>query len=397
MSLRDQIAALPQGEKFTKVMDKVKTTDPGEIRRIAARWVASGADVLGNMNVLAGAVRRVDDWWRGQSADAFVTYMGKYGKAGQTMDDMLVSCAGSLNDVADELDKAKKDVDRLAGDLLKQVGTIRDAYARAKNDPSATTANLNRDIGAKVSTFAQTAQSRLDSADTVLSTALTNLTKQLGKDANLFSGIPFAGKQDFVADKVGWVPVSPEEYRRTQLAQNGGQNPVPDTGPNGAAGAPGGGNGGGTPTYGYTGASSGGTTPRPKEDVVKWIKEALTVIRSPEMAGVLRKRGIDVSDLDPNDPKDIDRIWTVIFHESGGNPSAINRWDINAQNGVPSQGLMQTIPPTFNAHSLPGHKQILEPVDNIIAGVLYTYSRYGDLGRHPGIASIERGGGYRPY
>jgi hypothetical protein len=177
------------------------------------------------------------------------------------------------------------------------------------------------------------------------------------------------------------------------LAQNGGQN--------GGGGSQGGyGEGGGTGTYGYTGTSSGGTTSRPKPEVVEWIKEALTVIKSPEMAAVLRKRGIDVSDLDPNDPKDIERIWTVIFHESGGNPSAINRWDINAQNGVPSQGLMQTIPPTFNAHSLPGYKQILEPVDNIIAGVLYTYSRYGDMGRHPGIASLESGdpnAGYRPY
>ncbi|MFC6897916.1 transglycosylase SLT domain-containing protein [Nonomuraea dietziae] len=131
--------------------------------------------------------------------------------------------------------------------------------------------------------------------------------------------------------------------------------------------------------------------------MVEWIKEALKVIRSPEMAGVMRSRGIDVSDLDPNDPKDIERIWTIIHHESGGNPSAINNWDINAKNGVPSQGLMQTIPPTFNTHSLPGHKQILEPVDNIIAGVLYTYKRYGDLAHHPGIASLERGGGYRPY
>ncbi|WP_101783734.1 transglycosylase SLT domain-containing protein [Nonomuraea indica] len=386
MSVRDQIAELPNGKKFTDVMDKVKDADPGEIRRIAARWVLGGADTVGNMNVLAGAVRRVDDWWRGQSADAFVTYMAKYGKAGQALDDVLVSCSGSLNDVADELEKAKKNIDRLGGDLLKQVGDIRTAYAQAKNDPSATTENLNRDIGAKVTSFAQTAQQSLDSAETVMSTALSNINKQLGKDTNLFSGIPFAGKQDFVADKVGWVPVSPEEYRKTQLAQNGGSTGSGSHGP-----------GGGTGAYGYTGTSSGGTTPRPKAEVVEWIKQALTVIKSPEMAGVLRRRGIDVSDLDPNDPKDIERIWTVIFHESGGNPSAINRWDINAQNGVPSQGLMQTIPPTFNAHSLPGHKQILEPVDNIIAGVLYTYSRYGDMGRHPGIASIESGGGYRPY
>lgn len=117
------------------------------------------------------------------------------------------------------------------------------------------------------------------------------------------------------------------------------------------------------------------------------------------MAGILKKRGIDVSDLDPNDPKAIDRIWTIIYHESGGNPNAQNNEDINARNGVPSQGLMQTIPPTFDANALPGYNKIKEPVDNIIAGVLYTYKRYGSLAEHPGIYSLENvpGGGYKPY
>ncbi|MGI5269172.1 transglycosylase SLT domain-containing protein [Nonomuraea sp. CA-218870] len=87
----------------------------------------------------------------------------------------------------------------------------------------------------------------------------------------------------------------------------------------------------------------------------------------------------------------------IIHHESSGNPNAINTWDQNARDGVPSQGLMQTIPPTFDKHHLPGYDKIREPVDNIIAGVLYTYSRYGSLAEHPGIASLERGGGYRPY
>ncbi|WP_113702512.1 transglycosylase SLT domain-containing protein [Nonomuraea lactucae] len=389
MSLRDQIAALPQGRKFTDVMDRLKDADPAEIERVAARWVMAGHDAVGNMNVLAGAVHRVDDWWKGDSADAFVTYMRKYGKAGQALNDVLVSCAGSLNDVADELTQARQDVDKLGGDLLKDVESVRATYARAKNDPQAGQANLDRDIGDKVTSAAASAGRRVDAAETVMSLSLTNINKQLGVDKDLFSEIPLAGKQEFVGDKVGWVPVSPEEFRRTRLAENGGSSGHGGTGATSGSG--------GTGEYGYIGASSGGTTPRPKDEVVKWIKEALTVIKSPEMAEILRRRGIDVSDLDPNDPKDIERVWTVIFHESGGNPSAVNRWDVNAQNGVPSQGLMQTIPPTFNAHSLPGHKRILEPVDNIIAGVLYTYSRYGDLGRHPGIASLESGGGYRPY
>lgn len=36
-------------------------------------------------------------------------------------------------------------------------------------------------------------------------------------------------------------------------------------------------------------------------------------------------------------------VQMMIQHESGGNPKAINLWDINAQNGHPSQGLMQCV------------------------------------------------------
>nr|WP_245789416.1 transglycosylase SLT domain-containing protein [Streptosporangium canum] len=138
-----------------------------------------------------------------------------------------------------------------------------------------------------------------------------------------------------------------------------------------------------------------------------WIKEALTIIKSGRIDDFLAKKGIlqKVKDLDPNDPKDIERIWTIIFHESGGNPNAQNNWDVNARNGVPSQGLMQTIPTTFDEWSPKDHKVIKDPVHNIIAGVLYTYGTYGSLAEHPGIASLERvdaqgrpnPGGYKPY
>ncbi|MER7363341.1 transglycosylase SLT domain-containing protein [Nonomuraea wenchangensis] len=140
-----------------------------------------------------------------------------------------------------------------------------------------------------------------------------------------------------------------------------------------------------------------GDMPAPKQEVVDWIKEALTVIESPEMADILRERGLDISDLGPNDPVDLTRIWAIIYHESGGDPTAIGDWGAGAQADVAPQGLMQTIPATFEAHHLPGHDQIQDPVDNIIAGVLYIYSKYGNLADHPGIASLESQGGYQSY
>ncbi|MFI6596343.1 WXG100 family type VII secretion target [Nonomuraea sp. NPDC050536] len=381
MADRAAIAALKDGEKFTALMDKIDG-NPAEIRRIAQRWRNAGNDALGNMNRLAGGVTKVDNGWSGESADAFVAYMTKYGTAGTAVNNALVDCAISLDDAAAALEKAKTLVDGAGDDLLTDVAALRQKYkGKDAEDPKV---DLDSQISAKVTTYAGKAQPYVDTADSALETAMKAINKRFGDEKLLFEDIPKAGDQTWVPDphhKMDWVPTPPQDT----------------PGSTKSASANGSSDNGGTGSYGYTGTSSGGTTPQPKEKVVDWIKQAITIMKSPEMKAELARRGINVDDLDPNDPKDIERIWTVIYHESGGNPSAINNWDINAENGVPSQGLMQTIPPTFDANSLPGHKQILDPVDNIIAGVLYTYKRYGNMAHHPGIYSIEHGGGYRPY
>lgn len=74
-----------------------------------------------------------------------------------------------------------------------------------------------------------------------------------------------------------------------------------------------------------------------------------------------------------------DEALRQIQIESGGNPNAVNRWDINAQRGTPSMGLLQTIGPTFQAYKLPGHNNILSPLDNVLAALRYTVSRYGSV------------------
>ena len=66
--------------------------------------------------------------------------------------------------------------------------------------------------------------------------------------------------------------------------------------------------------------------------------------------------------------------------ESGGNPNAINNWDINAQNGTPSKGLMQVIDPTFERWAMDGYDtNIWDPLSNMIAAIRYTVNRYGSL------------------
>lgn len=72
---------------------------------------------------------------------------------------------------------------------------------------------------------------------------------------------------------------------------------------------------------------------------------------------------------------------TLITRESGWNPKARNNWDINAKNGVPSQGLAQTIPPTWSAYvpSSLRKRGILDPVSNVAAAVRYIVARYGNI------------------
>ena len=84
-----------------------------------------------------------------------------------------------------------------------------------------------------------------------------------------------------------------------------------------------------------------------------------------------------------------DTVLRRMNQESGGNPNAINNWDSNAAAGIPSQGLMQTIPPTFSAYAGPyASRGITDPLANIYAGCNYAINRYGSL------AGMNRPGGY---
>jgi tape measure domain-containing protein len=90
-------------------------------------------------------------------------------------------------------------------------------------------------------------------------------------------------------------------------------------------------------------------------------------------------------------------LSTMVQHESGGDPSAINNWDSNAKAGHPSQGLMQLIPSTMAAYAMPGMTNILNPIQNAIAGIRYIQARYGNIFNVPGIKNMMNGGGYVGY
>ncbi|MFD6880142.1 MULTISPECIES: transglycosylase SLT domain-containing protein [unclassified Streptomyces] len=93
-----------------------------------------------------------------------------------------------------------------------------------------------------------------------------------------------------------------------------------------------------------------------------WIKEALFI---------MKREGI---------PGTYSGIHKNVMRESSGNPLAINKWDINAQNGIPSKGLLQVIYPTFKAYHVKGTKfDQYDPVANIVAACNYAADRYGSM------------------
>ncbi|MFD4652553.1 transglycosylase SLT domain-containing protein [Streptomyces sp. NPDC058441] len=93
-----------------------------------------------------------------------------------------------------------------------------------------------------------------------------------------------------------------------------------------------------------------------------WIRESLDIMKA---------KGI---------PGSYNGLHRNIIRESSGNPQAINNWDINAINGIPSKGLLQVIPPTFSAYHVPGTSwNIYDPVANITAAANYAADKYGSM------------------
>lgn len=122
--------------------------------------------------------------------------------------------------------------------------------------------------------------------------------------------------------------------------------------------------------------------PAYRDTIDGWIREASDILRRHDV---------------PLGPWAHERLKRVAWHESSFRPAVVNTWDSNAAKGIPSKGLMQTIRPTFEAYKLPGHDDIMNPVDNTIAATRYMFDRYGSIEQHPGIQSLEAGGNYRPY
>ena len=124
------------------------------------------------------------------------------------------------------------------------------------------------------------------------------------------------------------------------------------------------------PSFGGVKRTTHGTFDYAKDAVGKFIKKMADKFMetvgggsvSPELIKTAAKlMHVDVS------AGDISHIMNVIQHESGGRSNAVNNWDSNAAKGTPSKGILQFIEPTFMHYAMPGHTNILNPLDQLLA------------------------------
>jgi uncharacterized protein YukE len=368
------VGGLPGGGRLVDLIDKV-TGDPGVIRDIARRWTTAGSTSETAGSALSGATGGVDGAWQGPAADAFVGYMNGFVALCDTTKGRLDTAAGVLEQAATLLESTKSTVENRCDALVTEAASLR-ADLPADTPPE----EADAQIAALVDQVYNELRPIVDDADSQLAGLAGQLDQPAGDG---FARYPTPDTAAFVPQPglpIQWAPQPPESTQPAgDSSSTGGTGGSPG---GGGGGSSGGGSSGGFGGYGASGPPPPGGGPAPQGQVAEWIRQAIEILKA---------HGYPVEKMNPND------IWMIIQHESGGDPTAINNWDSNAAKGTPSKGLMQTIDPTFNAHALPGHTNIYNPVDNIIAGVRYAIDRYGSVSNVPGVVGVKTGSGYRGY
>lgn len=387
MSLQDEVAATPGGQALASQIAMLDV-QPVALSDTAAGLRTTGTDAGEATAAVQSSVAALDGAWQGESADAFVGYMNDFNSAGIQLAEATEGVAGALDALADALTGAKASVQSKGENFLSEARRVREQLRDMPPD------QVDAQIAAVGAEYAAAAQEDIAAANDAMGTALGAIGQHGGNLSALFTALPEPGAQPFTpapGNPVDWVPApDPGEAQPAPVStapqfEGGGDGSSSGGGSSGGFSGGGSGSGGGdfgSGAGGGLGSSGGPPAGSPPGNVDQWIREAIKI---------LQENGIPVTE------DNIDEIWTIIEKESGGDPNAINNWDSNAAKGTPSKGLMQTIDPTFDAHALPGHTDIWNPVDNIIAGVRYTFDRYGGFDNHPGLASMASGGGYQGY
>lgn len=166
---------------------------------------------------------------------------------------------------------------------------------------------------------------------------------------------------------------------------------------------------------GHYGEIATGTFDKLTGSIASWFSKGLKKVQdeeqgdggggkgAPSGSGVTRWKSQVVDALKANGLSTssdmVNKVLRQIATESGGNEKAVQGGytDVNTLSGDLAKGLMQTISATFNAHAFPGHKNIFNGYDNLLAALSYAKARYGSnlsfLGQGHGYANGGRTNG----
>ncbi|RSN39915.1 transglycosylase [Amycolatopsis sp. WAC 04197] len=367
----------PMPPEWAAVEAKAKQIEALEPERIeeTAKGFRQAAghlgDHTGKLNAAALGLR--EGAWTGRTADGFYGYVDELAGAGRQLESRLGVVADELSTLREQLSGIRTSAGERVEAARREIRRIDAEAAEAAAKAAARQDAIDRQVVGAVPPEKPPAVILAEAADRAVEVAkaadadvdrfLTEADTKIGHTRELLgrqTGGTFSAVRKPSTDTPGPAP-------RSAGASSG----------SGAA------DGGGGGTGSFPAVTSGGPpATMPPGNVQEWILEAIKELRA---------AGVPVSEAD------IANIWAIIEHESSGNPNAINLWDSNAAAGHPSKGLMQCIDPTFEAHKLPGHDDIYNPVDNIIAGVRYALDRYGSIGEVPGLQAMANGGAYRGY
>ena len=382
------LEATPGAVELLAVARRVERIDAEALTGLGRRLASLADGVDDSVRAVAGGGDEVARAWQGPGADAFARYAADFTSAGGTTGDAARAAQRELADLGRTLQSLRDEVAGHVSDAL-------DAVASRAGAPGSPTPEEVRAAVATPTARAQDALDRVEAEVAGSARRMRALTGEMTGWSRLRS--PDAGVSGSAGASSRWAdrqratvgaddPV--QAARITGAGDDGGSDG--DSGNSHDGGAADQGNddsgNGDTSSTDNSGSGDASSSPGPgggpPGKVGDWIRQA---------TAILAQHGVPTDKMDPDD------IATIIDHESGGDPDATNGWDSNAAKGTPSVGLMQTIGPTFAANQLPGHGDIHDPVDNIIAGVRYAIKRYGSVSNVPGVEALARGGHYVGY
>ena len=387
--LLNKLRSEPGLDTLLKAVEPIFKAKPEALRDTASKWSQTADACDEHFADTDKAVAILDNSWTGKAADAFTSYMGTYTTAGKSLASSLRDTAAGLAQAADILDSFCAATANICNEVLAQAALLKASSNESQKieDQIRTMANNYRDgelrnaisdangayLGLKPGTLTWLS---IKIAETV--SQKPPIEGQL--DPELNSNIPQTSVDFFPHDPDD--DFKPDWEARPQLGgSTSTQSAVPLGTPIPHVGVVAGGphvpapvhTAGAIPVVAPAGVNKI-EAPASKKQLNTWVNEALQD---------LEKAHVDVSKVKP------EKILEIIDLESSGRVNVVN-------DHVPDQrvGLMQATTSLFDKYSLPGHNDIHNPVDNVIAGVRRVLDKYPDgTSNIPGLEA----GDNRPY